>query len=75
MTHSSARRRGHASALLRAVCAVADRRRCPVYLDAMPDALALFARHGFVPCHKLLGADDAMLTCPMVRPVTQRSLI
>ncbi|KAM4060687.1 acetyltransferase (GNAT) domain-containing protein [Hirsutella rhossiliensis] len=78
MTHSSARRRGHASALLRAACAAADRRRCPLYLDAQPAAMGLYARHGFAPRDDLRGAgaaDQATPTCPMVRPPPRRSFV
>ncbi|OAR01859.1 hypothetical protein LLEC1_01795 [Akanthomyces lecanii] len=48
MTHSTARRRGHGTAMLLFVNAMADEMGLPLYLDADADAVSLYKRAGYV---------------------------
>lgn len=47
MTHNSARKQGHASALLAKTTAVADELGYATYLDADEGAMGLYTKHGF----------------------------
>ncbi|KAK2606304.1 hypothetical protein QQS21_003235 [Conoideocrella luteorostrata] len=69
MTHSSARKQGHASALLAYATELADERGVGAYLDADENAMGLYQRHGFVHRKDVRRTSEFMF--PMARAARQ----
>ncbi|CAM1510514.1 Fc.00g008490.m01.CDS01 [Cosmosporella sp. VM-42] len=66
MTHSSARKRGHASALLEHINGIADELDYPLYLDSEASAMRLYERKGYRPVEDV--EKTSALMTPMMRP-------
>lgn len=66
MTHSSARKQGHASALLDHAARIADGLDYPLYLDADRAAVPLYERKGYEAVTHVEQLSELMQ--PMVRP-------
>lgn len=68
MTHSTARRRGHAMALLQSANAIADELGLPLYLDSEKDVVGLYERVGYVRQPEDVQCSDMV---PMKRPASR----
>lgn len=65
MTHSTARKRGHGSALLDFASKIADEWDYPLYLDSDKAAMPLYERKGYVAFQDAQRLSEMI---PMVRP-------